>query len=125
QGRGEGVKQIAAMVSLVSILLLITSVAYTRHLIILPVAPVIVASVTAALLLLLRRSLAMSAGLDARISELAFWDSRSSDEGALSSPLPNDPTRVIARLSGADAVAIIASSRDGERRTVGTSRAHV
>jgi len=118
QGRREGVKQIAAMVSLALILLLITYVAFSRGLVILPVAPIIVASVTAALLSLLRRSLAVSAGLDARISELAFWDSRSSDEGALSSPLPNDPTRVIARLSGADAVAIIACRRDGERRPV-------
>jgi signal transduction histidine kinase len=64
---------------------------------------------------LLRRSLAVGAGLDARISELALWDNRSSDEGALSSPLPNDPTRVIARLSGAEAAAIFSYSRDGER----------
>src|SRR5262249_52764421 len=73
---------------------------------------------TAALLLLLRRTLAMSVGLDARISELAFWDSPSSDAGALSSPLPNDPTNVIARLSGAAAVAIIACRPDGALRPV-------
>jgi len=124
QGRREGVKQIAAMVGPALILWPIAYFAFTRWLVILPVAPIITASVTAALLLLLRRSLAVSAGLDARISELAFWDSplgKSSEalsSGALSSPLPNDPTRVIARLSGAEAVVIIARHRDGERRQV-------
>jgi hypothetical protein len=58
--------------------------------------------------------------LDARISELAFWDGPlgRSGAGSLSSPLPNDPTRAIARLSGAVAVAVIACSRDGARRPV-------
>jgi len=121
QGRGEGVKQIAAMVGPALIVWPIAYFAFTRWLIILPIAPIIAASVTAALLLLLRRSLTVSAGLDARISELAFWDSplgRSSGAGALSSTLPNDPTRAIARLSGVDAVAVIAWRPDGNQRPV-------
>jgi two-component system, OmpR family, sensor histidine kinase ResE len=118
QGRREGVKQIAAMVGSVSILLLTAYFAFTRWLIILPLVPVIAAGVTAAMLSLLRRSLAVSAGLDARISELALWDSRPSDEGTLSSPLPNAPTRVIARLSGAEAAAILSCGHGGERRLV-------
>jgi len=118
QGRREWVKQLAAMAGLTSILWLIAYFAFTRWLIIPPLVPIIATGVTAALLSLLRRSLAVSAGIDARISELALWDSRSSDEGTLSSPPPNDPTRVIARLSGADAAAIVSCGRDGERRMV-------
>jgi len=121
QGRREGAKQIAAMVGPALILWPIAYFAFTRWLVILPIAPIITASVTAALLSLLRRSLAVSAGLDARISELAFWDSppgRSSGDGSLSAPLPTDPTRAIARLSGADAVAIIAWRLDGEQRPI-------
>jgi signal transduction histidine kinase/CHASE2 domain-containing sensor protein len=117
QGRREGLKQIAAMAFLTLILWLFAYFAFTRWLIIPPLIPIGVAGVTAALLLSLRRSLAVSAGLDARISELARWDSRSSDEGTLSSPLPTDPTRAIARLSGAEAVAITSGSR-GEWRLV-------
>ncbi|HEY6400793.1 MAG TPA: CHASE2 domain-containing protein, partial [Blastocatellia bacterium] len=116
QGRWEGVKQIAAMVGLASILWMIAHVAFTRWLIIPPLVPILAAGVTAALLSLLRRTLQVSAGLDTRISELAIWDSQSSDEGTLSSPLPNDPARVIARLSGAEAAAIVSYGRDGERR---------
>lgn len=127
QGRREGVKQIVAMIGLLTITLLGAHIAFTRQLIILPVATIIVAGVTAALLSLLRRTLVVSAGIDARISELAFWDSpleKSSGAASLSSllpplpPLPNDPTQVIARLSGVDAVAIVACGRDGERRPV-------
>jgi signal transduction histidine kinase/CHASE2 domain-containing sensor protein len=119
QGRWEGIKQIAAMVGLASILWLIAHVAFTRWLIITPLVPIIAAGVTAALLSLLRRTLQVSAGLDARISELAILDSQSSNEGTLSSPLPplpNDPARMIARLSGAEAAAIVSYGRDGERR---------
>lgn len=117
QGRREGGRQIAAMVSLALVLWLISYYAFTRWLIILPLVPIIAAGVTAALLSLLRRSLAVSAELDARISELALWDSRPSDEGALSSPHPNVPTRMIARLSGAEATAIL-SYGCGEWRLV-------
>src|SRR6266508_605492 len=56
QGRREGVKQIAAMVGSVSILLLTAYFALTRWLIILPLVPVIAAGVTAAMVSLLRRS---------------------------------------------------------------------
>jgi signal transduction histidine kinase/CHASE2 domain-containing sensor protein len=118
QGGREGIKQITAMAGLASILWLIAYVAFTRWLIILPLVPIIATGVTAALLSLLRRSLAVSAGIDARISELALWDNRSSDEGTLSSPYPNDPTRLIARLSGAEAAAIVSCDRGDERRLV-------
>ncbi|HEY8460386.1 MAG TPA: CHASE2 domain-containing protein [Blastocatellia bacterium] len=116
QGRREGVKQIAAMAGLAALLWLIGYFAFTRWLIIPPLVSIAATGVTAALLSLLRGSLAVSAGLDARISELALWDSRSSDEGTLSSPPQNDPTRLIARLSGAAAVAIFSCSHDGELR---------
>ncbi|HEX5085318.1 MAG TPA: CHASE2 domain-containing protein, partial [Blastocatellia bacterium] len=118
QGRREGVKQIAATAGLASIFWLIAYLAFTRWLIIIPLVPIIATGVAAALLSLLRRSLAVSAGLDARVSELEIWDSRSSDEGTLSSPSPNDPTRVIAWLSGAEAAAIFSYSRAGEARLV-------
>jgi signal transduction histidine kinase/CHASE2 domain-containing sensor protein len=117
QGRREGVKQIAAMAGLALALWLIAYFAFTRWLIIPPLVTIIATGVTAAMLLLLRRSLAVSAGLDARISELALWDSSDGESsGALPSPPLNDPTRVIARLSGAEAAAIISCGRDGERR---------
>src|SRR5262245_65731927 len=103
QGRREGVKQIAAIVGSVSILLLTAYFAFTRWLIILPLVPVIAAGVTAAMLRLLRRSLAVSAGLAARISELALWDSPPSAEGSLPPPLPIAPTAVTAGLPGAGA----------------------
>jgi signal transduction histidine kinase/CHASE2 domain-containing sensor protein len=119
QGRQEGVKQIAAMAGLASTLGLIAYFAFTRWLIIPPLVPIITTGVAAAVLSLLRRSLAVSAGLDARISELASWDSPlGGSSGALPSPPPNDPTRVIARLSGAEAAAIISCGRDGERRFI-------
>jgi signal transduction histidine kinase/CHASE2 domain-containing sensor protein len=118
QGRREGVKQIAATAGLASIFWLIAWLAFTRWLIIIPLVPIIATGVAAALLSLLRRSLAVSAGLDARVSELEIWDGRSSDEGTLSSPSPNDPTRVIARLSGAEAAAIFSYGRAGESRLV-------
>jgi signal transduction histidine kinase/CHASE2 domain-containing sensor protein len=118
QGRREGVKQIAAMAGLASILWLTAYVAFTRWLIIFPLVPIVATGVAAAILSLLRRSLAVSAGIDARVSELALWDSRSSDEGGLSSPPPNDPMRVITRLSGAEAAAIVSYDRDGGRRLI-------
>jgi signal transduction histidine kinase/CHASE2 domain-containing sensor protein len=119
QGRREGVKQIAAMVGWALIIWLIAYFAFTRWLIILPLVTIGATCVATALLLSLRRSLAVSAGLDARISELAFGDSPPGESsGALSTPLANDPTRVIARLSGAEAVAIISCGSGGERRLV-------
>ena len=119
QGRREGVKQIAAMAGLALTLWLIAYFAFTRWLIIPPLVPIIATGVAAALLSLLRRSLAVSAGLDARISELALWDSPLGESsGASPSPPSNDPTRVIARLSGAEAAAIVSCGRGGERRLV-------
>ena len=119
QGRQEGVIQIAAMAGLALTLWLIAYFAFTRWLIIPPLVPIIATGVAAALLSLLRRSLAVSAGLDARISELALWDSPLGESsGASPSPPSNDPTRVIARLSGAEAAAIVSCGHDGERRLV-------
>jgi signal transduction histidine kinase len=119
QGRWEGGKQIAAMAGLALTLWLIAYFAFTRWLIIPPLVPIIATGVAAALLSLLRRTLAVSAGLDARISELALWDSPLGESsGASPSPPSNDPTRVIARLSGAEATAIVSCGRGGERRLV-------
>ncbi len=119
QGRREGVIQIAAMAGLTLSLWLIAYFAFTRWLIIPPLVPIIATGVAAALLSLLGRSLTVSAGLDARISELALWDSPLGESsGASPSPPSNDPTRVIARLSGAEAAAIVCYGRGGERRLV-------
>jgi signal transduction histidine kinase/CHASE2 domain-containing sensor protein len=119
QGRREGVIQIAAMAGLALTLWLIAYFAFTRWLIIPPLVPIIATGVAAALLSLLGRSLAVSAGLDARISELALWDSPLGESsGASPSPPSNDPTRVIARLSGAEAAAIVSCASDGERYLV-------
>ena|GEM_PF-601463 len=121
QGRREGIKQVAVMTGPALIMWPIAYFAFTQWLIILPIASIITTCVTAALLLLLQRSLMVGAGLDARISELAVLDGplgRSSEAlsfGAISSPVPNDPTPVIARLSGAHAVAVIVCDRNGVR----------
>jgi two-component system sensor histidine kinase ResE len=107
------------MAGLALTLWLIAYFAFTRWLIIPPLVPIIATGVAAALLSLLGRSLAVSAGLDARISELALWDSPLGESsGASPSPPSNDPTRVIARLSGAEAAAIVSCASDGERRLV-------
>src|SRR5262245_16959454 len=119
QGRAEGGDQVASLGGLALTLWLIAYFAFPGWLVITPLVPIIATGMAAALLSLLRRSLAVSAGLDARISELASWDSPLGESsGALPSPPPNDPTRVIARLSGAEAAAIISCGRDGERRFV-------
>jgi len=110
QGRMETIKQIAALAGGVALILLAAYVAFVYWLIALPLAPMLVACAVAAPLALLRRSLAMSAGLNARIGELAQADVShlfSAGPYAAKSSWP-DPARAIARWSGAEAVAIFA-----------------
>jgi signal transduction histidine kinase/CHASE2 domain-containing sensor protein len=121
QGRLEAMKQILIMTGLAVTAALISYLTYSRWLILLSVVPLIVSGSTAALLTLLRRSLVMSAGLDARISEMALWDGKMAPPsgGLLSShSLSHDPTRLIAELCPAAAVAITAHESDGDARLV-------
>jgi signal transduction histidine kinase/CHASE2 domain-containing sensor protein len=121
QGRLEAMKQILVMTGLALAAGLTSYLAFSRWLILLSVVPLIVSGSTAALLTLLRRSLIMSAGLDARISEMALWGNKMAPPsgGLLSSQsLPNDPTRSIAELCPAWAVAITAHESDGQARLI-------
>jgi two-component system phosphate regulon sensor histidine kinase PhoR len=116
QGRWEGMKQIAVVMGSVALVWPIAYFAFTRWLIIPPVTPIMMAGVTAALFVLLRRTLSASAGLEARISELASWDAPlggSSGLEAFQATLPTDPTKMIAGLTGANAVAILAGPNGG------------
>jgi signal transduction histidine kinase/CHASE2 domain-containing sensor protein len=70
EGRFEAAKQIALLSGLGLLILLGCYLVYFYFLVIPPVVPMIVSFAAAAPLALLRRSLAASAGIDARISEL-------------------------------------------------------
>jgi signal transduction histidine kinase/CHASE2 domain-containing sensor protein len=121
QGRLEAMKQILVMIVLALTAGLICYLAFSRWLILLSVVPLIVSGTASALLTLLRRSLVMSAGLDARISEMALWGDKMapSSGGLLSShSLSHDPTRLIAELCAAGAAAITTQDSDGEARLV-------
>jgi signal transduction histidine kinase/CHASE2 domain-containing sensor protein len=121
QGRLEAIKQILVMIGLVVIAGLICYLAFSRWLILLSVVSLIASGSTAAFLTLLHRSLVMSAGLDARISEMALWGGKmapSSGDLLPSYSLSNDPARSIAELCAAGAVAITARGSDGEARLV-------
>jgi PAS domain S-box-containing protein len=121
QGRRETLKQLSAVVGLALIAGLICYLAFSHWLILLSVAPLFVSGSASAVLTLLHRSLVMSAGLDARISELALWSGKmapSYSDLLSSHSLPNDPTRSIAELCSAGAVAITVNDREGEARLV-------
>jgi PAS domain S-box-containing protein len=111
QGRFETLKQLCALGGLVIALLVLSYLAFTRWLIILPVVPALVSLATAAPLLLLRRSLATSADLDERIAELSFadrWLTQKAQINVREPDLRSSPAEMIARLIEAESVAIFA-----------------
>jgi PAS domain S-box-containing protein len=119
QGRRETLKQVSAVVGLALIAGLICYLTFSRWLILISVVPLIVSGSASALLTLLHRSLLMSTGLDARISEMALWSGKTSYGDLLSShSLPNDPTRSLAELCSGGAVAITVNDHEGQTRLV-------
>jgi signal transduction histidine kinase len=70
EGRFEAAKQLVSLASFGALILIGSFVVYFYFLVIPPVVPMIVSFAAAAPLALLRRSLAASAGIDARIGEL-------------------------------------------------------
>src|SRR5262245_5382732 len=113
-GRFEMVKQLGALTGLVATIFLFSYLAFTYWLIVPPLAPTLVACLTAAPLAWLRRSLMMSADLDSRIAELAQTGGNLppvSDEK--SSSLEPAPAALIAKLTNADAAAIFGKGSAG------------
>ena len=115
-GRFEMIKQLGVMTGLVSAIFVFSYLAFTFWLIVPPLAPALAACLTAAPLAWLRRSLIISADLDARIAELARAGGNlppASDEK--SSSLEPAPAALIAKLTNADAAAIFGKRSSGFR----------
>jgi signal transduction histidine kinase/CHASE2 domain-containing sensor protein len=92
QGSYEIARQIAALGALLTLILLTSYLAFSRWLILPPVAPMILAFMIATPLTLLWRSLVLSREIDSRISELSK---------AEQSLLPAAPGQAVAERSGA------------------------
>jgi hypothetical protein len=106
-GRFELIKQLGVMTGLVATILLLSYLAFTYGLIVPPLVPALAACLTAAPLAWLRRSLIISADLDARIAELAqAGGNLPPASGEKSSSLEPAPAALIAKLTNADATAI-------------------
>ncbi len=108
QGRYELIKQLGVLSGLSAIVLFSSYLAFTRWLIVPPLVPALGSLLTAAPLTLLRRSLAMSADLDARIAELQRASSRMPPAAHLELTAGPAPVALIAQLAEASAVAILA-----------------
>ncbi|MEJ7713083.1 MAG: hypothetical protein WKF84_25380 [Pyrinomonadaceae bacterium] len=114
QGRFEMLKQLGALFGLVIAILGLSYLAFTRWLIIPPVIPSLISLVTAAPLLLLRRSLATSADLDERIAEMSStdkWLAPNVRESTGEQESYSSPAEMIARLTEADSVAIFVRAK--------------
>ncbi len=117
QGRFAGLQQLGAIAALLFGVWLTAYFAFVHWLIVLPVVPMLAACGATVPLVLLRRTLLASGQLDARLAELT------NDNGAvlpssvviLPSQLRPQPAALIARLSGAHAVAILARTPSGYR----------
>jgi two-component system phosphate regulon sensor histidine kinase PhoR len=108
QGRFEAIKHLAAIASLFIAILSLSYLVFTRELVVPPLAPALLSCMTAVMLALARRSLVISADLDARIAELAEARTglaASADESW--DALETTPAALIARLADADAAAIV------------------
>jgi len=117
QGRFETLKQLGVLLGLASLIVLAAYLAFVHLLIAPPLVPALGALVVAAPLALLRRSLALSSDLDARIAELTRGGVNLTLAGVNLTPAAGvllaqarwpDPAATIARWTGADAVAIFA-----------------
>lgn len=109
QGRFETAKQLLALAGLIVVILALSWAAFVWWLIAPPLVPALIAAVTAAPLGLLRRSLATSAELDARIADYERAEDRltpSLNEAAPTGEFPFAPAALIAGIAEADAAAI-------------------
>jgi PAS domain S-box-containing protein len=102
--RHETVKQIGILVALAGLLLVCSYLLFTRYLIVPPLVPTLVSLSVATPLTLIRRSMVASFGLDERLQELAraeawLWPSAAGR--------PSNSAELIARITGAHAVAIL------------------
>ncbi|MGH9971472.1 MAG: CHASE2 domain-containing protein [Pyrinomonadaceae bacterium] len=114
QGRFEAFKQVSALVGLVTLILAVCYLVFTRWVIFPPVVPALMSLVTATPLTLLLRSLATSADLDERIAELSLtnkWLVSSAREPSGNEEPHSNPATLIARLTEASAVGIFARER--------------
>ncbi|HKE02505.1 MAG TPA: CHASE2 domain-containing protein, partial [Blastocatellia bacterium] len=99
-GRFEMIKQLGAITGLVAAIFLFSYLAFTHWLITPPLAPTLLACLTAAPLAWLRRSLTTSADLDARIAELAQAEGSLAPSSDGESPsLAPAPAALIAKLA--------------------------
>lgn len=109
QGRREVLKQMAALLGLLAVLLFGSYLAFAHWLLLPPLVPLLMAYAVATPLALLRRSLALSAALDARIADLA---TAAGDPLAMKLQLqtaPN-PLALIAQLTEATTVSLFAGN---------------
>ncbi|MDT5059780.1 MAG: hypothetical protein QOH63_239 [Acidobacteriota bacterium] len=122
QGRFESAKQIGALIGLLAIILGVSYIAFVYWFIVPPVVPALISFGVAAPLALLRRSLMTSYALNTRVAELTSaneWFPLSVPERGGANHLHSNPTSLIARLTGANTVAIYANKSDaGERYTL-------
>jgi two-component system phosphate regulon sensor histidine kinase PhoR len=124
QGRFEGVKQIGALMGLLLIILIASYIAFVHFLIVPPTVVALVSLAVAAPLVLLRRSLSASADLDSRIAELTAADELlplSAPESISGTDSTANPAALIARLTGADSVAIYATAEKAGRYRLAVS----
>jgi PAS domain S-box-containing protein len=111
QGRFEALKQVGALLGLITLILIGGYFAFTRWFIFPPVVPALISLATATPLKLLLSSLVTSSNLDERIAELSLtdeWLVSAAGESIKQGEAHSDPAAFIARLTGASAVAILA-----------------
>ncbi len=109
----EAVKQVVLLSFLGTLLLVSAYLAFTRWLLIPPLVTTLISFATAAPLTLVRRAMVASAGLDERVRELAraelwLWPATAAEI--------EDPAPLIAKLTGASAVAIFVRGRSRKAR---------
>jgi two-component system, OmpR family, phosphate regulon sensor histidine kinase PhoR len=117
QGNFEAVKQVLALFVLLGAVLLAAQLAFTRLLVFPPLVALLGALGAAALLALLQRALALSANIDLRIRELSQAGAALLANAQALRSTPDSAAAalaLIARLSGAEAVALF--KHEGDRQ---------
>ena len=110
QGRFEAVKQLAALLGVIAVIIGLSYIAFARWLFVAPVVPALISFAVAVPLSLLKRSLSTSSDLDTRIAELVTANDLPflSTAGHGHSGNYMSPATLIAQLTGAKTVAIYA-----------------
>ncbi|HEV7373395.1 MAG TPA: CHASE2 domain-containing protein [Pyrinomonadaceae bacterium] len=119
QGRFESAKQLGVLIGLLAGVLLVSYIAFVHWFIVPPVVPALISFGVAAPLALLRRSIRTSADLDMRVAELTNAGELfplSVPEWGSSNHLHSNPASLIARLTGANTVAIYAHKSNAVER---------